>query len=247
MDRRNMTSNPVRAKRIFAVTTLVGGGKRKNHYITEKNSYIKEHENAVPLNKPHQLQNISVFVNPFSSATTNSNTPNNSSAEDNLAALSNGKVVTAHEHVYNATRFHRKKVGSDVGREEKPADILESISKKRTNPDLSGCCSKFEAGNQLLTKGIESGSEQLLEGESFGSTVVNGGFEMACGVERRWSLGEEEALGELEESTSAEEFFENGAVSKCDPSSISVVEEILHDILHMVVSQNAEDRQVSFL
>ncbi|PNF22761.1 hypothetical protein B7P43_G06672, partial [Cryptotermes secundus] len=183
IDRRNMTDNPVRAKRIFAVTTLVGGGKRKNHYITEKNSYIKEHENAFPLNKP-QLQNISVFVNPFSSAVTNSNTSNDSVAEDDLAAMSNGKVATAHEHVCNATRFHQSKVGHEMGREEKPADILESVGKKRSDPDLSECCSKSEAENQRLTKGIESGSEQYQEGESFSSTNVNGGFEMVSGVER---------------------------------------------------------------
>ncbi|XP_023718221.1 protein dopey-1 homolog isoform X2 [Cryptotermes secundus] len=243
IDRRNMTDNPVRAKRIFAVTTLVGGGKRKNHYITEKNSYIKEHENAFPLNKP-QLQNISVFVNPFSSAVTNSNTSNDSVAEDDLAAMSNGKVATAHEHVCNATRFHQSKVGHEMGREEKPADILESVGKKRSDPDLSECCSKSEAENQRLTKGIESGSEQYQEGESFSSTNVNGGFEMVSGVERRWPVGDEEALGELEESASAEEFFENDAVSRVDPSSISIVEEILQDILHMVVSQSAEGREV---
>jgi hypothetical protein len=233
-DRRNMTSNPVRAKRIFAVTTLVGGGKRKNHYITEKNSYIKEHENAIPLNKA-QVQNISVFVNPFSSATTNSSTSNDSSAEDNLAVLSNG----------NATRLHRNKIGGEIGWEEKPADILESVNKKRCNPELSGC-SKFEVGSHQLTKGIESQSEQL-EGESLSSSNVNGEFELGSGVEQRWSLGEEESFGELEESTSAEEFFGSGVVCRGDPSSISIVEEILHDILHVVVSQNAEGRPVSSL
>lgn len=244
VDKRNMTDNPVRAKRIFAVTTLVGGGKRKNHYITEKTSYIKEHENVFPLNKP-QVQNISVFVNPFSSAVTNRNTSNDSLTEDDLTALSNGKVAAVHERVRNATRFHQSKVGDEMGREEKPADILESVSKKRSDPDLSECCSDFEAGNQTLTKGIGSGSEQYHEGESFSSTNVNGGFEMVSGVEQRWPVGDEEALGELEESTSAEEFFGNDTVSRGDPSSISIVEEILHDILHMVVSQSAEGKEVS--
>jgi hypothetical protein len=175
---------------------------------------------------------------------TNRNTSNDSVAEDDFTSMSNGKVATAHERVHNATRFHHSNVGDEVGREEKPADILESVSKKRSDPDLSECCSKFEAGNQRPTKGIGSGSEQYHEGESFSSTNVNG-FEMVSGVEQRWPVGDEEALGELEESTSAEEFFGNDAVSRSDPSSISIVEEILHDILHMVVSQNSEGREVS--
>lgn len=246
-ERRKMTSNPVRAKRIFAVTTLVGGGKRENHYITEKNSYIKEHENQLPLNKP-QVQNISVFVNPFSSATTNSNTSNDSATEDDSAILSNGKVATAHECIRNATRFHQRKKGGEVGREERPADILDSSSRKGSNPDFSECVPKFKAGNWRHEEGIGGQSEEHDEvWNSSSDSYVSGGLEVVSGIAQRWSVGDEEVLGELEESTTAEEFFGNGTLSSGDSSSISIVEEILHDVLHMVVSQCAEGRQVSSL
>lgn len=226
--RRKVTSNPVRAKRIFAVTTLVGGGKRENHYITEKNSYIKELEHSVSVNR-HASQNISVFVNPFSSNTNNSNTSNDSATEDD----SSGKISAAHECIRNATRFQQNKKESEVGREEKPADILGS------NPDLSDSVSKFEAGNRRLKKRIGEvydGNDE--PGNSSSDSNVNN-----IGLEdmQRWSGGEEE----LEESTAADEYFGTSSTnSGLDSSSVSVVEEILHDVLHMVVSQCADDKHM---
>ncbi|PSN50572.1 hypothetical protein C0J52_14759 [Blattella germanica] len=229
--RRNI-SNPVRAKRIFAVTTLVGGGKRENHYITEKNTYVKELESALALNRP-QIQNISVFVNPFSSTANNSNTSNDSATEDEY-----GRISTAHECIRNATRFHQNGKGSEMGREEKPADILDSNSRSNSNPDFSKCVSKFEAGNRRLKKGIGSGFEEGDEGgDSSSESMTNGGLEIVNGVVQRWSVGDEEVLRELEESTTAEEYFGTGTMNNGDSSSISVVEEILQDVLHMVVSQ----------
>ncbi|KDR16353.1 protein dopey-1 homolog isoform X2 [Zootermopsis nevadensis] len=235
-ERRKVTSNPVRAKRIFAVTTLVGGGKRENHYITEKNSYVKEHENALSLTKP-QVQNISVFVNPFSSNTTNSNTSNDSATEDDSMHFSNGEVVTAHKYIRNATRFHQ----SEIGREEKPADILDSSSRKGSNPEFVECVSKLETVDQRLATGYE---ESVSGGNLSSNSNMNDGLEVVRGDLRRWSVGDEEMLGDLEESTTAEEFFGNGSPCSGDSSSVNVVEEILHDVLHMVVSQSAEGSQV---
>jgi hypothetical protein len=239
-ERRKITSNPVRAKRIFAVTTLVGGGKRENHYITEKNSYLKEHENALSLNKP-QVQNISVFVNPFSSNTTNSSTSNDSATEDDSTHTSNGKVSATHDCVRNVTRFQRSEIGIENGREEKPADILDSYSRKGSNPEFTECDLKFETVNQTHM----TGSEECVGGGDLSfSSNMNGGPEVVSG-DSSWSLGDEEMLEELEESTTAEEFFGNGNVRSGDSSSINVVEEILHDVLHMVVSQSSEGSQVS--
>lgn len=238
-ERRKMTSNPVRAKRIFAVTTLVGGGKRENHYITEKNSCIKEHESSLSLNKP-QVQNISVFVNPFSSNATNSNTSNDSATEDDLTHFSNGKVPTSHECIRNATRFHQSKIGGEIGREEKPANILDSSSRKGSYPEFAESISKFETVDQRRTVG----SEECIGGENLASIGnINDGLEVVSGVVQRWSA-EDEMLGELEESTTAEEYFRNGSLNSSDSSSVNIVEEILHDVLHMVVSQSIEGSQV---
>jgi hypothetical protein len=239
-ERRKVISNPVRAKRIFAVTTLVGGGKRESHYITEKNSYIKEHENGLLLHKP-QVQNISVFVNPFSSTTTNRNISNDSVPEDDSTVFGDRKIVVPHECLGTATRFHHSKKGSEIGREEKPADILDSFSSKETDPDFS----TFEAGLQNV-KGTGDEYEEHDDGaESFCDSDVNSRLEVVNGVVHRWSAEEEDVLGELEESTTAEEFFGSGAFSSGDSSGVIVVQEILQDVLQMVVSQCTEGRQVS--
>jgi hypothetical protein len=242
-ERRKVTSNPVRAKRIFAVTTLVGGGTRECHYITE-NSYIKEHENGLLVHKPH-VQNISVFVNPFSSATTSSNC-NDSAPENDLTVFSDRKMTAAHEYLRTATRFHEIKTGGEIGREEKPADILDSFSRKESDPNISKC----EAGFQTV-QGVAGGYEERDEGgEFFCDSDVNGRLEVVNGVVHRWSA-EDDVLGELEESTTAEEFFGSGAFSSGDSSSVTkdssviLVQEILQDVLHMVVSQCSEGRQVS--
>lgn len=239
-ERRKVTSNPVRAKRIFAVTTLVGGGKKENHYITEKNSYIKEHENGLLVNKP-QVQNISVFVNPFSSTTTNSNISNDSAPEDDLAVFSDGKIKAAHKYLRTATRFHQSKKEGEIGREEKPADILDSFSKKETDPDFS----KFEAGPQSLKDMGDGYEEHDVGGGAFCDGDISSRLEVVNGVVHRWSAEDEDVLGELEESTTAEEFFGSGTFSSGDSSSITVVEEILQDVLQMVVSQCARGREVS--
>ncbi|KAJ9601413.1 hypothetical protein L9F63_000437, partial [Diploptera punctata] len=238
--RRGKVSNPVRAKRIFAVTTLVGGGKRENHYITEKNTYIKELESALIPNRP-QIQNISVFVNPFASTANNSNTSNDSATEDEF-----GKITVAPECIRNATRFHQNSKITEVGREEKPADILDSNNRKDSNPDFTKSVSRFEAGNRRVKKGVGGGFE---EGDEFrdssSESNTNGSLEVVNGVMQRWSIGEdEEMLEELEESTMAEEYFGNGCVSSSHSSSISVVEEILQDVLHMVVSQCSDSANV---
>jgi len=237
-ERRKVTSNPVRAKRIFAVTTLVGGGTRECHYITE-NSYIKEHENGLLVHKPH-VQNISVFVNPFSSATTNSNISNDSAPEYELTVFNDGKNTAAHESLHTAPRIHESKKGSEIGREEKPADILDSFSRKVTDPDFS----KSEAGFhsvQVIGDGCEEPHES---GESFCDSDVNSRLQVVNGVVHRWSAEEEDVLGELEESTTAEEFFGSGAFSSGDSSSVIIVQEILQDVLQLVVSQCSEGRQV---
>jgi len=237
-ERRKLTSNPVRAKRIFAVTTLVAGGTRECHYITE-NSYIKEHENGLLVHKPH-VQNISVFVNPFSSATTNSNISNDSAPENDLTVFSDRKIMAAHESLHTAPRILESKKGDEIGREEKPADILDSFSRKVTDPDFS----KSEAGFHSVQV-IGDGCEEPHEGgESFCDSDVNSRLEVVNGVVHRWSAEDEDVLGELEESTTAEEFFGSGAFSSGDSSSVIIVQEILQDVLQLVVSQCSEGRQV---
>lgn len=65
--RKKLSSFPVRAKRIFAVTTLVGSNSNefRKHYITEKHSQVKDVE--VPTH--FAAKSISLFVNPLMGTT----------------------------------------------------------------------------------------------------------------------------------------------------------------------------------
>ena len=127
-------------------------------------------------------------------------------------------------------------------------DILDSNNRRDSDPEFAKCVSKIEAGNRRLKKDTGSGCEE--EGENVDSSSdsnTNGGLEVGNGVLQRWSVGEEDMLEEFEESTTAEEYFGTGAMSSGDSSSISIVEEILHDVLHTVVSQCSDTANVSSL
>nr|CAD7411065.1 unnamed protein product [Timema cristinae] len=223
------TSNPVRAKRIFAVTTLVSGGDNNNHYITEKNSHIKEIE--VPLSLTlGSKHNISVFVNPLvTSSSSNANSNDSATEDDSITNSSKGDIIKTPEFLRNATRFvtSRKEVDNIKG----DADSSLECSLASEGGEFLKCPVKFESSKQTLRK--NSGFEESdLEGDSFTDTA---------GVDKRWS-GCSETFEDLEVSSTAEDYF---AVSR--DSSITVVKEILHDVLDMVVIRcsDSQPKQLS--
>nr|CAD7456244.1 unnamed protein product [Timema tahoe] len=217
------TSNPVRAKRIFAVTTLVSRGDNNNHYITEKNNHIKEIE--VPLSLTFgSKHNISVFVNPLvTSSSSNANSNDSATEDDSITNSGKGDIIKTPEFL-NATRFvtSRKEVDSIRG----DADSSLDCSLANEGGEFLKCPVKCESSITTLRKnsGFEEGD---LEGDNFTDT---------SGVDKRWS-GCSETFEDLEVSSTAEDYF---AVSR--DSSITVVKEILHDVLDMVVIQCSDNQ-----
>ncbi|XP_067010621.2 protein dopey-1 homolog [Anabrus simplex] len=158
--RKKMQNNPVRAKRIFAVTTLVGGGDSSRHYITEKNSYVREIEFPSSI-APNQ--NISVFVNPFSAATNSTSNSNDSATEDDSSSLS--KPSATPEILRNATRLHPVGGEASLSRKSKSAEYIkrdsfrlkkggfeegDDSSDSNTAEDANGLIRRWSVGEEIL-------------------------------------------------------------------------------------------------
>ncbi|XP_034945114.1 protein dopey-1 homolog isoform X2 [Chelonus insularis] len=151
--------NPVKVKRIFAVTTLTNTEKG-NQYITERNQFMKELE--VPPSISGNC-NISVFVNPLSSAVGNSNSTESLIEEDVINEGKKGSLPT--DILKNATRFKKPSVGqvSTGSFDESLFESINSISKtKEPSPKETKQLNK-EFGSSLdsITNSIESSSPDI--------------------------------------------------------------------------------------
>ncbi|XP_012258853.2 protein dopey-1 homolog isoform X2 [Athalia rosae] len=247
--------NPVKAKRIFAVTTLANGDKG-SHFITEKNQFMKELEVPPGISGNH---NISVFVNPLSiNCTANSN--DSLTEDDSSQSVKKSGLTT--ELLKNATRFKKKDFvyGSTASSEESLFDSANSSLKvkekngmKKVNGDvgssLDSITNSLDSSSPEITNKIQKpkrgiiipGSSKEVAGTimtgkyqstnefstSYETHDVPGSFEATAEVPS-WTMGDEEC--ELELSTTAEEYFSNS-------SGVSIVEEILNEVIDKVLQQ----------
>lgn len=235
--------NPVKIKRIFAVTTLATGDNC-NHYVTERNQFMKELE--VP---PGICGNrkISVFVNPLS-INCNENSNDSLTEDDSLPSIRKTNLMT--ELLKNATRF--KKIDFDKGSTASlDESLLESakdkINLKKSNDEVGSSLDSItnsldSSSPEVTSKQIKQKKEPglILPGSSreVAGTIMKGryystnefsanydheigSFEASAEVPS-WTLDDED--GDLDISTTAEEYFSN-------TSSASIVEEILNEVL----------------
>lgn len=255
--------NPVKVKRIFAVTTLSTSDRGNNHYVTERNQFMKELE--VPPSISGN-RNISVFVNPLS-VTCNVNS-NDSLTEDD--GMPNAKKTSLPaELLKNATRFKKpdfdkgsnasfdeslfesansstrtkdksdlKKLNKELGSSlDSITNSLESSSPETANKTSNSKLTKKEAAvGSLIAGGSREVAGTILKGKYLSTNEfssagygdmqeVMGNFDTATGVPS-WTMGDED--GELDLSTTAEEYFSNS-------SGMSVVEEVLNDVVDKVL------------
>ncbi|GLG96492.1 Uncharacterized protein GBIM_03458 [Gryllus bimaculatus] len=212
---RMANDDPVRAKRIFAVTTLVGGDSAK-HYITEKTPHLRE------IDFPTSFlarQNISVFVNPFAASHVSESAP-----EDECIPETRERSASMPDFLRHATRLHppgRSLSGStseDAGPVEETEITASFQSRCTSDPD----------------------SPRERSAENDGSDSSSGSTEGADGSQGRSWSAVDDVLGEPEESTAAEDYFKNSAES----SSVNVVQDILKEVLDKVAKQCAEDNEV---
>ncbi|KAK7864583.1 hypothetical protein R5R35_003176 [Gryllus longicercus] len=212
---RMANDDPVRAKRIFAVTTLVGGDSAK-HYITEKTPHLRE------IDFPTSFlarQNISVFVNPFAASHVSESAP-----EDECIPETRERSASMPDFLRHATRLHppgRSLSGStseDAGPVEETEITASFQSRCTSDPD----------------------SPRERSAENDGSDSSSSSTEGADGSQGRSWSAVDDVLGEPEESTAAEDYFKNSAES----SSVNVVQDILKEVLDKVAKQCAEDNEV---
>ncbi|XP_024938328.1 protein dopey-1 homolog isoform X2 [Cephus cinctus] len=246
--------NPVKVKRIFAVTTLATGDNG-SHYITEKNQFMKELE--VPPSISGN-RNISVFVNPLSiNCSTNSN---DSLTEDDIS-LGVKKTNLTTELLKNATRFKKtdfdngstasldeslfdsansslktkeknafKKLNGEVG------SSLDSISNSldSSSPEITNKHASKQKKEVILSGGAKEVAGTIMTGRyhstnefstSYNMHDVTESFEATAEVPS-WIMGDEEA--DLDISTPADEYFSNS-------SGVSIVEEVINEVMDRVM------------
>ncbi|XP_046605599.1 protein dopey-1 homolog isoform X1 [Neodiprion virginianus] len=247
--------NPVKAKRIFAVTTLANGDKG-SHFITEKNQFMKELEVPPSISGNN---NISVFVNPLS-VNCSANSNDSLTEDESLQSVKKSSLTT--ELLKNATRFKKKDFnkGSTASLDESLFDSANSSLKikdknemKKANGDvgssLDSITNSFDSSSPERTNKVQKpkkgmlipGSSKEVAGTimtgryqstnefstSYETHDVPGSFEATAEVPS-WTMGDEEC--ELELSTTAEEYFSNS-------SGVSIVEDILNEVIDKVLLQ----------
>ncbi|KZC07062.1 Protein dopey-1 like protein [Dufourea novaeangliae] len=245
--------NPVKVKRIFAVTTLAAGDNC-NQYVTERNQFMKELEVPPSISGNRK---ISVFVNPLS-LNCNENSNDSLTEDESLPSVKKANLTT--ELLKNATRF--KKIdfdkGSTASLDESLFESANSSSKtkekngfKKLNGEvgssLDSITNSFDSSSpEITSKQTKSKKEPVImpgSSREVAGTIIKGkyhstnefmtnydihdvgSFEASVEVPS-WTMGDEE--GDLEASTAAEEYFGNSG-------SNSIVEEILNDVLDRVM------------
>ncbi|XP_077281487.1 protein DOP1 homolog isoform X1 [Temnothorax americanus] len=237
--------NPVKIKRIFAVTTLATGDNC-NHYVTERNQFMKELEVPPSISGNRK---ISVFVNPLS-INCNENSNDSLTEDDSLPRMRKGT-----ELLKNATRF--KKIdfdkGSTASLDESLFESTNSSLKAKDKSSYKKLNDDVDSSSDSITNSLDSSSPEVTNKQSkqkketvimpgssreVAGTIIKGryystnefsanydhdigSFEASAEVPS-WTMDDDE--GELDVSTTAEEYFNNS-------SCTSIVEEILNEVL----------------
>ncbi|XP_076619120.1 protein DOP1 homolog isoform X1 [Colletes latitarsis] len=245
--------NPVKVKRIFAVTTLAAG-ENCNQYVTERNQFMKELEVPPSISGNRK---ISVFVNPLS---LNCNENSNDSLTEDELLPSTKKANLTTELLKNATRF--KKIdfdkGSTASLDESLFESTNSSLKAKDKNGFKKLNGEVNSSLDSITNSFDSSSPEIankqakpkkdsviMPGSSreIAGTIIKGKYHSTnefttnydvhdvgsfeANVEvPSWTMNDEE--GDLDASTTAEEYFSNS-------SSSTMVEEILNEVLDQVM------------
>lgn len=230
--------NPVKVKRIFAVTTFASGVKGLR-YITERNQAVKEVEVPPSISGNRK---ISVFINPLSL---------NCNSQDSLGDDSVGNKAEILKHAKKAkdgedgstgsldeSIFEGKKTdcsspdSTDNSFESSSPEITERLGKKKDS--VFGTAGNTREIPGTCTRGKYKSSNEFNTG--YDIQDISGSYEATTEIPS-WTMGDEEA--ELEISTTAEEYFSHS-------SGASIVEEVLNDVVDkaMQISDLAESNKV---
>ncbi|KAG7202175.1 hypothetical protein KM043_015855 [Ampulex compressa] len=245
--------NPVKVKRIFAVTTLATGDNC-NHYVTERNQFMKELEVPPSISGNRK---ISVFVNPLS-INSNENSNESLTEDDSLPSVKKTNLTT--ELLKNATRFRKIDFdkGSTASLDESLFESANSSLKAKEKNEFKKLNGEVDSSLDSITNSFDSSSPEItnkqtkpkketviMPGSSreVAGTIMKGryhstneftanydvhdvgSFEASAEIPS-WTMDDEE--GDLDISTTAEEYFSNS-------SNTSIVEDILNEVLDRVM------------
>uniref|UniRef100_A0A1B6DLS2 Uncharacterized protein n=2 Tax=Clastoptera arizonana TaxID=38151 RepID=A0A1B6DLS2_9HEMI len=251
-----------KSKRIFTVTTLAHDAKQNHRYITEKRPLLLADEagDPYPVHSKNLslLQNISVFVNPFSTDEIHKNDSINTDFDDYFEDRKehNGDLIT------KAIRFQGADLDKCKSKSSEATDKLvfgdDKIKEKRKivqrNNSFTSLDHEISKTNDLKTISKDllqisllsdsiftrvSDGESYLKDRNHRSSVSSEGLLIYNNLEtngelvRSWSFPGKEPTesSDLEESTSAEDYFKTPSI---EPESFSVVEEVVSDLLDRV-------------
>ncbi|XP_033225159.1 protein dopey-1 homolog isoform X2 [Belonocnema kinseyi] len=251
--------NPVKVKRIFAVTTLTTS-ENGHRYVTERNE-MKELE--VPSSISGNRR-ISVFVNPLSLNNENSNdseeevqvkrinVPNSDllkNAKRFKKPFDKGSTGSLDESLFETASNSLRSKAKDLKQLNGEIGSLDSLANSfdSSSPDVAAKSKTIVKKELTIMPGsakevagtILKGKYQNTSNEFSGYDMndIVGSFEATTEIPS-WTMGDDE--GELEPSTTAEDYFSNS-------SAISIVEDVLNEVFDrvMLICDDSEPAKIS--
>lgn len=251
---------PSRSKRVFAITTLAEQDSSNlfSRYVTVKKCQMmtRYEPSIAEMSESHHknmslLQNISVFVNPFS---VDLNVNNNNEFDEDYSEEKKestqytiemlNKIKRFKSNVQNTVRRSpkRKPESKNVQKSVQRTGSYSSLDSLKTNPVMNSTTMMSSIDLLHLSSISDTIFARVTDGETYrnnirtsaSATDMNGHFaENESDLVRSYSFcGNEQIKIDPEESTPADEYF--------DPSKseeTSVVREVLNSVLDAVVDE----------
>lgn len=251
---------PSRSKRVFAITTLAEQDSSNlfSRYVTVKKCQMmtRYEPSLAEMSESHHknmslLQNISVFVNPFS---VDPNVTNNNEFDDDYSEEKKestqytmemlNKIKRFKSNVQNTVRRSpkRKPESKNIQKSVQRTGSYSSLDSIKTNPVMNSTTMMSSIDLLHLSSISDTIFARVTDGETYrnnirtsaSATDMNGHFaENENDLVRSYSFcGNEQIKIDADESTPADEYF--------DPSKseeTSVVREVLNSVLDAVVDE----------
>ncbi|XP_050425290.1 protein dopey-1 homolog isoform X2 [Adelges cooleyi] len=255
------TVAPNRSKRVFAITTLADQDSSNlfNRYVTVKKCQMmtRYEPSVAEMSESHHknmslLQNISVFVNPFSvdPNVTNSNEFDEDFSEEKKESTQYtlemlNKIKRFKSNVQNTVRRSpkRKPESKNVQKSVQRTGSYSSLDSIKTNPVMNSTTMMSSIDLLHLSSISDTIFARVTDGETYrnnirtsaSATDMNGHYnlENESDLVRSYSFcGNEQIKIDTDESTPADEYFDP---SKSD--EMSVIRDVLNSVLDAVVDE----------
>jgi len=251
---------PNRSKRVFAITTLAEQDSSNlfSRYVTVKKCQMmtRYEPSLAEMSESHHknmslLQNISVFVNPFS---VDPNVTNNNEFDEDYSEEKKestqytiemlNKIKRFKSNVQNTVRRSpkRKPESKNIQKSVQRTGSYSSLDSLKTNPVMNSTTMMSSIDLLHLSSISDTIFARVTDGETYrnnirtsaSATDMNGHFiENEGDLVRSYSFcGNEQIKIDTDESTPADEYFD-----PCKSEETSIVREVLNNMLDAVVDE----------